>query len=107
LVLDAIFDASERAVNRLGARPYRGTSVRSPVTSRPWRAAWPLVSWGVVLPPLLAGAAGSVRATFGENPFERLIQDYRSVLSLLERMAGGVEASAARRVAALLALKRS
>ena len=60
-----------------------------------------------LLPPLLAGAAGSVRATRGENPFERLVQDHRSVLSMLERMAGGAEASAARRVAALLALKRS
>src|ERR671933_348079 len=36
-----------------------------------------------LLPPLVASAAGSVRATLGENPFERLTEDHRSVLALL------------------------
>jgi hemerythrin superfamily protein len=60
-----------------------------------------------LLPPLLAGAVGSVRASRGGNPFDRLIQDHRSVLSLLERMARASEASSARRMAAFLALKRA
>jgi iron-sulfur cluster repair protein YtfE (RIC family) len=60
-----------------------------------------------LLPPLLAGAAGSVRAGFGENPFDRLMQDHRSVLALLERLAGASEESAARRMAGFLAVKRA
>lgn len=60
-----------------------------------------------LLPPLLAGAAGSVRASFGENPFERLMQDHRSVLSLLERLVAASEGSSARRMAIFLAVKRA
>lgn len=60
-----------------------------------------------LLPPLLAGAAGSVRAGLGENPFDRLMQDHRSVLSLLERLVGASEESAARRMAGFLAVKRA
>lgn len=60
-----------------------------------------------LLPPLLAGAAGSVRASLGEDPFDRLIQDHRSVLSLLERLVGAPEESAARQMTALLAVKRA
>ena len=60
-----------------------------------------------LLPPLLAGAAGSVRASLGENPFDRLMQDHRSVLSLLERLVGASENSPARRMAVFLAVKRA
>jgi iron-sulfur cluster repair protein YtfE (RIC family) len=60
-----------------------------------------------LLPPLLAGAAGSMRAGLGENPFDRLMQDHRSVLSLLDRLVGAAEESAARRMAGFLAVKRA
>ena len=60
-----------------------------------------------LLPPLLSGAAGSMRAGLGENPFDRLMQDHRSVLSLLDRLVGASEESAARRMAGFLAVKRA
>ena len=40
-----------------------------------------------VLPPLLAGAAGSGRARSGADPFAKLIDDHRQILSVLDRMA--------------------
>lgn len=60
-----------------------------------------------LLPPFLAGAVGSVRASRGESPFDRLLQDHRLVLSLLERMIGASEESPARRMSAFLAVKRA
>lgn len=60
-----------------------------------------------LLPPLLASAGGSVRASLGQNPFDRLVQDHRTVLSLLERAVASSEQSTARRTAAFLALKRA
>lgn len=60
-----------------------------------------------LLPPLLAGAAGSVRASLGENPFDRLMQDHRTVLSLLDRLVGASEESSARGMALFLAVKRA
>jgi len=60
-----------------------------------------------LLPPLLAGAAGSMRASLGEKPFDRLVQDHRSVLSLLERLVGAADDSIARRMALFLAVKRA
>jgi len=60
-----------------------------------------------LLPPLLAGAAGSVRASLGANPFDRLVQDHRSVLSMLERLVGASDDSTARRMAIFLAVKRA
>lgn len=60
-----------------------------------------------LLPPLLAGAAGSVRASLGENPFDRLMQDHRSVLALLDRLVSASEDASARRTAAFLAVKRA
>ena len=60
-----------------------------------------------LLPPLLAGAVGAVRAGRDDNPFDRLLQDHQSVLSLLERLVSASEASAARRMATFLAVKRA
>lgn len=60
-----------------------------------------------LLPPLLAGAAGSMRASLGEKPFDRLVQDHRAVLSLLERLVGAADDSIARRMALFLAVKRA
>jgi len=60
-----------------------------------------------LLPPLLAGAAGSMRAGLGENPFDRLVQDHRSVVALLERLVSASDDSSARRMAAFLAVKRA
>ena len=60
-----------------------------------------------VLSPLLAGAVGSMRASRGESPFDRLVQDHRSVLSLLDRMVGASAESPARRMSAFLAVKRA
>jgi hemerythrin superfamily protein len=62
---------------------------------------------GRLLPPLLAGAAGSIRAARGEDPFDRLVEDHRSVLSLLDHLVGASDASAARRMATFLAVKRA
>jgi hemerythrin superfamily protein len=60
-----------------------------------------------LLPPLLASAAGSLRATLGEDPFARLARDHRYILSLLERMRRAPQDSLSRRAANFLALKRS
>jgi hemerythrin superfamily protein len=39
-----------------------------------------------ILPPMLAMANGSVRARLGEGPFDRLKQDHRQILGILDRM---------------------
>ena len=39
-----------------------------------------------LLPPMLAMANGSVRARLGEGPFDRLKQDHRQILAILDRM---------------------
>jgi len=62
---------------------------------------------GRLLPPLLAAASGSVSTTLGQDPFERLIQDHRRILSLLDRMHAASDASTLRRGALFLALKRT
>lgn len=59
------------------------------------------------LPPVLAGATGLVRATLGEAPFERLKQDHRDIVSLLERMQQAPDDSRVRRVPLFLSLKRT
>jgi hemerythrin superfamily protein len=62
---------------------------------------------GRLLPPLVAGAAGSLRATLGQNPFDRLTGDHRHILSLLDRLLRASEDSFARRLALFVGLKRS
>ena len=60
-----------------------------------------------LLPPMLAAANGSVRARLGEGPFDRLFQDHRQILALLERMREAPDDSAAARMPLFLSLKRT
>ena len=60
-----------------------------------------------LLPPMLAMANGSVRARLGEGPFERLKQDHRQILSILDRMAERSDDGMASQGALFLSLKRT
>jgi iron-sulfur cluster repair protein YtfE (RIC family) len=60
-----------------------------------------------LLPPLMASATGSVRARFGEDPFERLKQDHRALLAILERMLRVPANAVSRRGTLFLSLKRT
>lgn len=60
-----------------------------------------------LLPPLVAGAAGSLRATLGQNPFQRLTEDHRHILSLLDRLLRTSDTSFSRRMALFVGVKRS
>ncbi|HEX5430717.1 MAG TPA: haloacid dehalogenase type II [Bryobacteraceae bacterium] len=59
-----------------------------------------------LLPPLIGAANGFVRARFGQDPFDLLIQDHRRILALLDRMAQEPRDSRARRPSLFLMLKR-
>jgi iron-sulfur cluster repair protein YtfE (RIC family) len=60
-----------------------------------------------VLPPMLAAATGSMRARFGEGPFERLKEDHRHILTILERMLAAPDGSRAGQAPLFLSLKRT
>jgi len=69
------------------------------------------VAAGVVasrlLPPLMAQAVGGIRARSGEDPLNRLIQDHRRILSILDRMQEVPENHRAERMKLFLSLKRT
>jgi hemerythrin superfamily protein len=58
-----------------------------------------------LLPPLVAMANGSIRGASGD-PFDILISDHRTIMSLLDRMAEASSAAHVRRSTLFLALKR-
>jgi hemerythrin superfamily protein len=60
-----------------------------------------------LLPPLVAGATGSVRARLGQDPFERLRHDHRHILSILDQMSQAPDDSTTRRMPLFLSLKRT
>jgi iron-sulfur cluster repair protein YtfE (RIC family) len=60
-----------------------------------------------LLPPLVAGATGSLRASMGHDPFQRLVEEHRSVLSMLDRLIAASEEARPRRMALFLGVKRS
>ena len=62
---------------------------------------------GRLVPPLVAGAMGAMRSQLGHDPFERLKQDHRRILSVLDRMQAATNDSVARRVPMFLLLKRT
>jgi hemerythrin superfamily protein len=57
--------------------------------------------------PILASASGSIRSRAGQDPFDRLIQDHRIILSTLDDMERHGNGSFARRGALFLRLKRT
>jgi hemerythrin superfamily protein len=61
---------------------------------------------GRLLAPLIASANGAVRTKMGADPFERLIQDHRQILSVLHDMENTETDSRAKRAAMLLRVKR-
>jgi len=60
-----------------------------------------------LLPPMLAMANGSVRARLGEGPFDRLKQDHREILAILDQMVERPEDSTTSKGALFLGLKRT
>ena len=62
---------------------------------------------GRLVPPLVAGAMGAMRSQLGHDPFERLKQDHRHIMSVLARMVAASGESAAKRAPLLLSLKRT
>lgn len=60
-----------------------------------------------LLPPILAMANGSVRARFGEGPFDRLKQDHRDILAILDRMTERPDDGTTSPGALFLTLKRT
>jgi iron-sulfur cluster repair protein YtfE (RIC family) len=60
-----------------------------------------------LLPPLVAQAVGGMRARSGADPFDRLIQDHRRILSVLDRMLDVPEDRRAERAKLFLSLKRT
>jgi hemerythrin superfamily protein len=60
-----------------------------------------------LLPPLVAQAVGDVKARSGGDPFDRLIQDHRKMLSLLDRMREVPQDARVERTKLFLALKRT
>src|SRR5688572_28139366 len=62
---------------------------------------------GKLLAPLIASASGSVRTRMGADPFDRLIEDHRQILSVLHEMENtGMDSSRARKGKLLLRVKR-
>jgi hemerythrin superfamily protein len=60
-----------------------------------------------LLPPMLAMANGSVRARLGEGPFDRLKQDHRQILAILDQMVEREDDSTMSQGALFLSLKRT
>jgi iron-sulfur cluster repair protein YtfE (RIC family) len=60
-----------------------------------------------LLPPLVANLTGSVRTSFGADPFERLVRDHRQIERRLDDMLRASEQPVSRRLPLFLALKRS
>jgi hemerythrin superfamily protein len=60
-----------------------------------------------LLPPLVAMASGSMRVRNGQDPFDLLIQDHRTILSVLDKMASEPADSNVRRPTLFLLLKRT
>ena len=69
------------------------------------------VAAGVVasrlLPPVVAQAVGGLKARSGEDPFDRLIQDHRRILSVLDQMQEVPENHRGKRMKLFLSLKRT
>ena len=62
---------------------------------------------GKLLAPLFASASGSMRTRMGADPFDRLIEDHRQILSVLHEMENtGMDRSRARKGKLLLRVKR-
>ncbi|HYH18430.1 MAG TPA: hemerythrin domain-containing protein [Azospirillum sp.] len=59
-----------------------------------------------IMPPLVAQAAGTMRAQAGRDPFDALAHDHRIILSLLDEMEHSPEHATVRRTQLLLRLKR-
>jgi len=60
-----------------------------------------------LLPPLIASANGTIAAKRGDDPFERLIQDHRAIISTLQQMEAAPREAWARRGTLFLKLKRT
>jgi hemerythrin superfamily protein len=60
-----------------------------------------------LLPPMLAMANGSVRARLGEGPFDRLKQDHRQILAILDQMVERDDDGMTSQGAMFLSLKRT
>ena len=62
---------------------------------------------GRLLAPLIASASGNMRTRMGADPFDRLIEDHRQILSVLRDMENtGTDSSRAQRGKQLLRVKR-
>jgi len=59
-----------------------------------------------LMPPLVAQAAGTLRAQAGRDPFDALAHDHRVILSLLDQMEDSPDHATMRRTQLLLRLKR-
>jgi hemerythrin superfamily protein len=60
-----------------------------------------------LLPPLIAAATGSARASKSGDPFDVLVADHRRILSLLDGMATHHDGAGVRRASLFLMLKRT
>lgn len=60
-----------------------------------------------LLPPMVAGVTGSMRASLGADPFERLMRDHRQIETILDEMLRSSEQPLARRTPLFVALKRT
>jgi hemerythrin superfamily protein len=60
-----------------------------------------------LLPPVLSAATGAVRVGLGQDPFDRLAQDHRRILAILDQMLQVRDGALARRGALLLSLRRT
>jgi iron-sulfur cluster repair protein YtfE (RIC family) len=60
-----------------------------------------------LLSPMFAGVTGSMRASLGGDPFERLMRDHRQIETMLDEMLRSSEQPLARRTAIFVALKRT
>jgi iron-sulfur cluster repair protein YtfE (RIC family) len=60
-----------------------------------------------LLPPMVAAASGAMRARFAHDPFERLRQDHREILNILDRMMQARDGDVRRRGTLFLSLKRT
>ena len=60
-----------------------------------------------LLPPMLAAASGAVRVKLGQDPFERLKDEHRQILTILDQMLQARDGATARRTALFLSLKRT
>jgi hemerythrin superfamily protein len=59
-----------------------------------------------LMPPVVAQAAGTMRAQAGRDPFDALAHDHRIILSLLDDMEHSPDHATVRRTQLLLRLKR-